>query len=295
MFDDGHALTLVSNQPLGRNIFKGGIDDGNTLIAASNQPLGRNIFTGGVDDGHTLTTSNNQPLGRNIFTGGVDDGHTLATSSNQPLGRNIFTGGVDDGWAMVFVSSLPLPITITDFNGKWQQNDALLNWQTNTEVNSSTFELERSFDGTSFVSIKSILAAGQSSIPKNYSYTDIGVKLLLPQASPIVYYRLKSLDRSGGFTYSGVVLLKASNAVHTEYAVFPNPARDIITVSANGILPDNPTYIRMADVLGKVLILEKMTSDKQQVNVANLPDGTYFLQIVGAEKAVYTQKIIIRK
>lgn len=293
--DDGSEVTLASNQPLGRNIFLGGVNDGISFNLASNQPLGRNIFLGGSDDGFEATLASNQPLGRNIFKGGNDDGFDVTLASNQPLGRNIFTGGINDGWAMAFASNVPLPITLTDFSGQWQQNDALLFWKTTTETASSHFELERSFDGRNFSSIQRIAAAGQSSTAKSYRYTDINLKKLLPAGITTVYYRLQSVDKNGAATYSGIVMLKVSASNEVEYAVFPNPASDFITITASQLPAVEGAYIRLADVLGKVLVLQKMVSSRQQVSVSAYPGGTYFLQLVTAEKVIYTQKIIIRK
>ncbi len=292
--DDGTNVSVAASQALGRNIFLGGVDDGTNVSIATSQSLGRNIFLGGIDDGTNVSIAASQPLGRNIFLGGIDDGTNVSLSSSLGLGRNIFTGGADDGWAMGTASNVKLPITISTFTGNWQQNDALLNWQTATESNSSHFELERSFDGTNFTSIDNINAAGQSSTIRNYSYTDVGVKSLLPQSSPVVYYRLKSVDKDGTFAYSGIVILKAEIGSQIEYAVFPNPAKDYINITADGTLPSN-AFIRLADVTGKVLLLQKMVSNRQQMLVSNYATGTYFLQIIGDNKVIYTQKVIIHK
>jgi len=293
--DDGTDFALAFNQPLGRNIFMGGTEDGTEFALASNQPLGRNIFVGGVNDGSNFALASNQSLGRNIFVGGTDDGIDFALASNQPLGRNIFTGGVDDGWAMAFAPNLPLPITLADFNGKWQQEDAVLIWKTATELNTSHFQLERSFDGNTFSAITTINAAGQSSTERNYTYTDIGVQKLIPNNGTTVYYRLKSVDKNGAATYSGIVILKTKNSSVIQYAVFPNPAKDFVTISTAGQLPLNAATMRLADVSGKILLIQKITSAQQQFSVSALTNGTYFLQVLSDGKVAYTQKIIIQK
>ena len=294
--DDGTNTFLASNQPLGRNIFKGGVDDGTDVFLASNQPLGRNIFKGGIDDGTDMFLASNQPLGRNIFKGGVEDGSDFALASNQPLGRNIFTGGANDGWAMAFKANTPLPVTLTDFSGRWQDNNGLLFWKTTTEINTAYFELERSFDGNTYSKIQQITAAGNSTTTQNYQYADVDIKKLVPAGVTTVYYRLRSVDKDGAATYSGVVLLKLTGTSNNvEYAVFPNPATSFITITASGLPSVEGTYIRLADVSGKVLLLQKMIASRQQIAVAAYPSGTYFLQLVSTDKVVYTQKIIIRK
>ncbi|MBO2010121.1 T9SS type A sorting domain-containing protein [Hymenobacter negativus] len=295
--DDGTSFGLAASQPFGRNIFLGGIDDGTSFGLAANQPFGRNIFLGGIDDGAALSLTTGQPFGRNIFLGGIDDGSNSSQVPAQPLGRNIFPGGGNDGWAIAFKSKddTPLPVTLTDFSGHWQQNDALLLWQTATEVNTSHFELERSFDGNTFAPIQRIAAAGQSTSPKNYQYTDVAVNTLLPAGAAYAYYRLRSVDINGAATYSGVVVLQATRSSKIEYAVFPNPAQDVVTITATALPATGGAYIRLVDVTGKVLLLQKMTSDRQQISVSAFVDGLYFLQLMAADKVVYTQRIIISK
>jgi hypothetical protein len=300
--DDGTSVGLAANQPFGRNIFLGGTDDGTSLGLATNQPFGRNIFVGGVDDGTSVGLAANQPFGRNIFLGGIDDGTSLGLAASQPLGRDIFLGGGNDGWALAFktAGNTPLPVTLTEFSGRWQQHDALLSWATATEVNSSYFELERSFDGKAFTKVQQIAAAGQSVSVRNYQYVDVAVGKLLPADAANVYYRLRSVDKDGTATYSGIVVLKAisgsgNTSTGIEYAVFPNPARDFVTISISQFPTAGEAYIRLLDVSGRVLLMQKMTSSPQQLSVSAFAGGLYFLQLIAAEKVVYTQRIIISK
>lgn len=196
---------------------------------------------------------------------------------------------------MGFSASLALPLTLAEFNGQWQQNNAQLVWKTTTELNTDHFELERSFDGVSFNGVYRIAAAGQSTTEKSYRYTDVNIRKMLPANTANIYYRLRSVDKNGEGTYSGIVILKTSAENTVEYAVYPNPARDIITISTSLLSPMADTYIRLADANGKVLLLQKMTASKQQITVSNYASGMYYLQLVAGNKIVYTQKIIINK
>jgi hypothetical protein len=295
--DDGTSVSLAASQPFGRSIFLGGRDDGTSVSVATNQPFGRNIFLGGRDDGISVGQATSQPIGRNIFLGGRDDGTSVGLASSQPFGRSIFLGGGQDGWTMAFKTgtSTPLPVTLTDFSGRWQQHDALLSWQTATEVNTSHFELERSFDGATYANIERTSAAGQSTSIKKYQHRDVAIDKLLPTGAAYVYYRLRSVDKDGAATYSGVVVLKANPSSTAEYAVFPNPARDVVTITANPLPTVEGASIRLLDASGRVLLVQKMTSERQQLSVSAFPDGLYFLQLIAAEKVVYTQRIIISK
>ncbi|MBF9222216.1 SUMF1/EgtB/PvdO family nonheme iron enzyme [Hymenobacter ruricola] len=140
------------------------------------------------------------------FKGGIDDGTHVGQASNRPFGRNIFLGGDDDGWAMARKGepTTPLPVTLTEFGGRWQQRAALLFWKTATETNALHFELERSFDSRTFAKIQRIAAAGHSSSPRSYEYPDANVAQLLPAGSAYVYYRLRTVDNDGTALSIGV-------------------------------------------------------------------------------------------
>lgn len=290
--DDGINTALSSSQPLGQNLFTGGNDDGVTVFLSASQPLGQNIFTGGNDDGINTFLSASQPLGQNIFTGGNDDGINTFLAASQPLGQNVYRGGADDGWAVAFTANLALPVVLEDFSGRWDKSDALLQWRTSQEVNTARFELERSFTGSGFAKIAEVTAAGQSSVPRNYGYTDTDIKSSLPAG--IVYYRLRTVDADGQYSYSGVVVLRYDKGTETQYAVYPNPAKDMMVVAVTGTLPAHGMLL-LADAQGRVMLRQQLTDIRQKLNVSQLPTGIYFLQLADGTTNLYTQKIIIQK
>lgn len=297
--DDGSSVSLAFDQPVGRNIFLGGNDDGSSVSLALDQSVGRNIFLGGNDDGSNVSVAFDQLVGRNIFLGGNNDGSSVSLAADQLIGRTISLGGSGDGWVIALkATTTPLPVTLTDFSGRWQQHDAVLSWQTASEVNSSHFELERSFDGRAFTQIQRVAAAGQSSSPRSYQHTDANISALLPPGVTVIYYRLRSVDITGEATYSGVVVLTATHKASgsaIEYAVFPNPAQDQVTITASQLPAAAGTTICLLDVTGRVLLRQPMTSGRQQLSVSAMANGVYFLQLLAAGKVVYTQRILISK
>lgn len=59
-----------------------------------------------------------------------------------------------------------------------------------------------------------------------------------------------------------------------EFSVFPNPADDYIMISV-----DQPTHYTISDIFGKTILNGVIPSDNQQINIENLPDGMYFVNI----------------
>jgi len=144
--------------------------------------------------------------------------------------------------------------------------------------------LEKSFNGTSFSTVATVNASGNSSSTKNYSYTHI-------DANPFggyVYYRLKSVDIDGRYSYSNVLaisfpevqtklirhypsLLQAGELVHIELAADKNKPTNIQWIDASGkIIATNKILLQtgfnqfnvtVPSIAAKGLLLLKLTTD----------------------------------
>lgn len=107
------------------------------------------------------------------------------------------------------ILNIVMPVVLGDFTVCWQENQALLKWNSLTEVNAGYYTVERSYNGIDFEKAGTVDAAGNSAIGRNYSYTD---KTILPSAGKL-YYRLLIVDKDGKGQYSKVIVL--SNTVDT--------------------------------------------------------------------------------
>ena len=118
------------------------------------------------------------------------------------------------------VGSEPLlPVELSSFSADGQGRNVNLSWVTKTEINTSSFQVERTVQGTqNWSKVGEVTASGNSSSPKEYSFTD--KKLNSGKYS----YRLKMVDNDGTFDYSKVVEIEVS--LPKEYAIsqnYPNP------------------------------------------------------------------------
>ncbi|MEO1414114.1 MAG: T9SS type A sorting domain-containing protein [Bacteroidota bacterium] len=62
------------------------------------------------------------------------------------------------------------------------------------------------------------------------------------------------------------------------YSIAPNPVLGELYISGPGEIQE---MVYIYDIFGRMVIQENMWSQKQQVNVASLPSGTYYLKIAG--------------
>ena len=167
----------------------------------------------------------------------------------------------------VILVSNPLPISLTAFSAKSATNGILLQWNTAKEISTASFVVESSKNGVTFSQVGSI-AARNNGIDA-YSFTD-----RIATAGTLNYYRLKIVDKSGAYTYSSVVAVQLS-ASNIHLSVYPNPAKNILTINGSHI-----GSVDIVDNLGRVVssvYLKDVTNPS--INVNKLQAGMYHLRI----------------
>jgi trimeric autotransporter adhesin len=92
---------------------------------------------------------------------------------------------------------------------------SVLTWTTNAEVNSTSFELEKSYDGITYTRIATVNASGTKYTPSSYTSTDKDNKQML-------YYRVRMLHSDGFVIVSNYVLV-INNGAPFRMFVIPNP------------------------------------------------------------------------
>jgi len=217
---------------------------------------------------------------------------TIGTPTISSLGSNTgltynFANGFS-GFGAGVPGSSPLPITLLDFTGHLENNDAILTWSTSSEENSKTFEVDRSFDGIGFTPIGSVAAAGNSTTQRNYSFTDAGI------THDTNYYRLRSIDLDDRFIFSRTVLVRDRQPA-TSFPVAPNPFTDGIDILFSQP-PAGNIAIRLLDITGRQLWQGTgMPSGGNRLHIGfsgtPLSAGVYLLQITSGSGTQF-QKIM---
>jgi hypothetical protein len=186
----------------------------------------------------------------------------------------------------MFIMSV-LPVEWKYFNGRKQDNDAILNWATANELNSKEFEIERSSDGNNFVRIATVTASNK---PNGEAYTYIDKNAL----APIYFYRLKQVDKDGKSKYSNIVVVRNEDNGAIKQMSVNNPFKNILEIRFGQALKDQ-TEIQLTDLSGR-LIMKKMISAGIQSTIVDLTDkqvaaGLYILQ-VRTGNTVTTRKVV---
>lgn len=213
--------------------------------------------------------------------------NAIWTSGGVPLNANLFlfpyVSNTIDGCGV-------LPVSILNFKGSIKNNQALLSWNTATELNNKGFEIERSKDGKTFSSIGFVNGAGSTTQVKNYTYTDATLSDFAVTTS---YYRLKQVDLDGKASYSNVIPLSLKD--NLSWKLYPNPVKDKLTVELN-LTTDTKVSVQILSKDGKMLLnTDKGTlpQGQQQLtfNIQNLANGSYFVRVKAGDKS-YTQTVV---
>jgi|GEM_PF-575587 len=244
---------------------------------------GGRTFLRDVDGGGSSFLSSNTP----VVHFGLDNLTTVDTLEIRWMGGSpeVYTNIPANQFLYIVEGAgiTPFPIEILSLRAEHINEDAILNWTTASERNSSHFEVERSLDGTDFEFTGQVRAAGYSNISESYQFIDPAIG---QYSSSTVFYRLKMVDLDGSFEYSNIVELSLSESSHTAVTAYPNPTGDFLQLSIKHYT-DAPILVRLFDSQGRQVLARQIEKPHGQIHlesldVSSLPKGVYTLLVSGA-------------
>lgn len=167
-----------------------------------------------------------------------------------------------------------LPVSLTNlFCGLNDFANPEITWNTEVEVNSDYFDVERSFDGRNFQMVGRIYSKGESKTLQKYSFED------LDAPSGKNYYRLKQVDRDKKYVYYEVCMIEVESA---GLSVSPNPSTNKATIKLGGTL----TGLSIINSVGqKVTVDYVLRNSNVELDVAPLAPGVYIVRVSTANKS----------
>ncbi len=158
-------------------------------------------------------------------------------------------------------------------------------WQTANEINVSYFNIQRSINGKDFINIGQVKAQNKSS--NEYSFIDGGsAPSPLGEGWGEAFYRIESVDLDGRKQYSQTLNLKPQTL--NNISVYPNPAKEQITVSCKGA-----KELMIIDYLGRVVYQLNNITVHQTINTKQFTKGLYLLQVKTINNEVYNEKLLV--
>lgn len=177
----------------------------------------------------------------------------------------------------VVVNPAILPLHLISFTAKKDQENILLEWVTDNELNVNRFEIERSNNNMSFNKIGTVYSTSAGSSKKEYKFTD---KEPFTGAN---YYRLKMINNDGSFTYSNIIVLKRSVTGTIISSLYPNPFTEKINLT---VTLDKASTINaeILDATGRIYFKQAIEGRTGINNIVfsginKLAPGIYFIRI----------------
>jgi len=168
----------------------------------------------------------------------------------------------------------PQPVNLTSFLvGRTAGTSVALSWKTELEMTAVSFEVQRSFDNSSFKTIATLPGTGNNASNQAYSYIDNS-----NNSKTMSFYRIKIVKQSGEVSYSNIKTVKGL-AGKLDFSVFPNPSVGNAKVTISDV--SEPTRVQLIDNSGRV-VKTLMLNNTNSVELNGLQKGSYMVKIIGS-------------
>ncbi|MEO0339946.1 MAG: T9SS type A sorting domain-containing protein [Bacteroidota bacterium] len=162
----------------------------------------------------------------------------------------------------------PAPVALKSFDGSVDNDQVVLTWVTNSELDNEGFEVQRSLDGRQWEPIAWVNGNGTSQREQNYLFTDDH-----PAFGTTNYYRLKQIDFDGNFEYSVMISAYVEKQHRDFIIIYPNPSKNVVHYQLD---PDADLQeIQVYNYLGR--LLKTTRPNAGQLILEDLDPGTYLV------------------
>jgi hypothetical protein len=249
-----------------------------------------------------LELFNNSTQSGNFYweTGNVDGTHGIAGSGwyTTTPGTSWNLDPATDLSAQINGNDNIVPVELVSFTAEAIGTIVNLNWVTATEANNAGFEIQRSSDGTSFVTIAFVKGHGTTTETQHYTYSEKSVNI------GSFTYRLKQIDLNGSFSFSNEVevdvLAPAQFSLDQNY---PNPFNPSTQI-AFSLAVDSKVSMKIFNILGQEvanLVNGNIAAGSHTAtfNASQLNSGVYMYRLeatgVDGRNFVDIKKMILTK
>lgn len=181
-----------------------------------------------------------------------------------------------------------LSTTLTSFTGRILNNKAVLNWTTTGDNEPLFFDVEKSFNGTSFTSIATVNGYNRSG-QNNYSFTDPD------NISSRVYYRIRMRTADNRTSFSRIIQLTPNDQQTFTFVSVINPFKNTLMFdisSGKGGTAKAELINQFGNPVKKMsLDIHEGITHFSFENTNTLAAGMYVLKVQMGETIIY-QKVV---
>jgi hypothetical protein len=192
-------------------------------------------------------------------------------------GANTVSGA---GSAYVFKpTSGGLPVDLVYFEAKAIDNQqALLHWQTASELNNNYFDVERSYDAIHWEWVGKVAGNGTTNQLTDYSFVD----KTIAKSQQTAYYRLNQIDYDGANEYTDIRSVRFTVKPNAfEIAAYPNPFNQEVTIR---IRTTELYSIEVTDLNGLVMLnIENEDKGTHRLDLSTWASGVYIVNVTSTQ------------
>lgn len=187
--------------------------------------------------------------------------------------------GFSEFWLNGNLSASPLPVELVSFNANCLENGSIdVSWVTASEHNASHYVVDKSVEGTTWATVATVQAAGNSTTTLNYSLNDAERK------EGDVYYRLTQYDVDGkNKVYDPISIDCSTDITKSTIVTYPNPSSNSFYVELNAVNAEGFVILSIIDVHGSV-VSSRSIEVKKGLTVISIDDltvspGMYYISV----------------
>ena len=178
----------------------------------------------------------------------------------------------------IAINGASLPVKLIEFKAEAQGAYNQIYWSTESEVNNSGFELQKSRNARDWQTIEFMAGKGTTSEVQEYYYQDFN------PLEGFNYYRLMQIDYNGATEYSDVITVDFQK-YKEEIRVSPNPVSNYLSIQGLSDYGQNYSIYNTSSQLIKIGQLSE-----GRVDLSNLQTGLYLLMIE-TENGMVTKRV----
>jgi len=194
-------------------------------------------------------------------------GHSRLADRDVALVRDWINGGAPEGFAS-------LPVEISRIVVGQESDYALISWTSELETGVDKYEVQRSGDALSFVTIGIVESEHHTGAATEYNLRDYDFSV------GISYYRLLVRDLDGSYSYSQI-LSHQVKPVSNQLTLYPNVllAGQDMTIEWHSLIDQRLSLASVVDGSGHEVATITLTEGINSYTVPDLPAGLYYLTL----------------
>ena len=193
---------------------------------------------------------------------------------------------------IVFTAVKVLPVTYTSVKASPKNDNIIVGWQVENELNIKNYSIEKGIDGAHFADAGTIKATAVTGGSTTYNWMDVNA------ITGINYYRIKNINTDGSMAYSKIVQASIG-ATASNISVYPNPVVDkIINLQFTG-MPKGNYAARVINNQGQIVLSKQINytggTATQKIKTENIiASGAYKIEVTSPDNVKATLSILIQ-